>query len=449
MLVWMVYAAEVALLLSAAAFCAERAARARRGSSRWIWLTSIIASLAVPLLVSFVAIDVLSLDLLAAVGRVIPLRSITSPALSPAIWMTGHTGNLGAWRAFDPLVTRAWLAASFLLSIGLTASALHLFWRKRTWQTATVSGSDVYVARNTGPAVVGILRPRIVIPPWILRASPAQQAMVMAHERSHVEAGDQRLLAAALCVLVCMPWNIPLWWQLRRLRKAIEIDCDARVLAHGHSAADYGEVLLEVGQRQSVFIGAVAAMSERASFLEQRIRIMMSVPTRWRRMSAVTLGALSLGIAAVAAGVAPPNAVSGVVVDREAAATSIALGPDYDPSTGALASLPIAEGEAALRELVEGIVSGTPAYAGVTPDVVRTLQQELAISRSGLRANGQVQSIEFRGVGSQGWATYEVRQERGTTRWRITLAADGKISGALVQTGGNVDEIVPPSPADR
>jgi len=141
--------------------------------------------------------------------------------------------------------------------------------------------------------------------------------------------------------------------------------------------------------------------------------------------------------------------VSAVAVDREAAATSIALGPDYDPSTGALASLPIAEGEAALRELVEGIVSGTPAYAGVTPDVVRTLQQELAISRSGLRANGQVQSIEFRGVGSQGWATYEVRQERGTTRWRITLAADGKISGALVQTGGNVDEIVPPSPADR
>ncbi|HUL80695.1 MAG TPA: M56 family metallopeptidase, partial [Gammaproteobacteria bacterium] len=318
MLVWMAYAVEVALLLSAAAFCAERAARARRGSSRWIWLTSIVASLALPLLVSFVASDVLSLDLSAAVSRVIPLRSITSPALSPAIWMSGHTGELGAWRAFDPLVTRAWLAASFLLSVGLTASAVHLSWRKRTWQTATVSGSAVYVARDTGPAVVGIVQPRIVIPAWILRASAAQQAMVMAHERSHIEAGDQRLLAVALCVLVFMPWNIPLWWQLRRLRNAIEIDCDARVLTCGHSVADYGEVLLVVNQRQSVFIGAVAAMSERASFLEQRIRIMMSVPTPWRRISTVILGALSLGITAVAAGVVPPNAVSAVAVNREA-----------------------------------------------------------------------------------------------------------------------------------
>jgi len=444
MLVWMVYVAEVALLLSTAAFCAERAARARRGSSRWIWLTSIMASLVVPLLVSFVAIDVFSLDWPAAVGRVIPLRSITTPALSPAIWMSGSTGDLSAWRAFDPLLTRAWLAASFLLSVGLTASALHLFWRKRTWRTATLSGAGVYVARNTGPAVVGILRPRIVVPAWILRASAAQQDMVIAHERSHIEAGDQRLLAVALCVLVCMPWNIPLWWQLRRLRNAIEIDCDARVLTCGHSAADYGEVLLAVGQRQSIFIGAVAAMSERASFLEQRIRIMMSVPTRWRRISALTLGALSLGIAVVAAGVPPPNAVSAVAVNREAADASIDLIAD---GTGARTGRPGAEGEAALRELVEGIVSGAPAYAGVTPEVGQTLQQQLAESRSGLRAKGEVQSIEFRGVGSQGWATYEVRQERGTTRWLITLAAGGKISGVLVQAGRDVDDTTPPNPA--
>jgi hypothetical protein len=312
-----------------------------------------------------------------------------------------------------------------------------------------LSGAGVYVARDTGPAVVGILRPRIVIPAWILRAPPAQQAMVIAHERSHVEAGDQRLLAAALCVLVCMPWNVPLWWQLRRLRNAIEIDCDARVLAHGHSAADYGEVLLAVGQRQSVFIGAVAAMSERVSFLEQRIRIMMSVPTRWRRISSVSLGALSLSIAVVAGGVAPPNAVDALAVDREAAAANRDFVPDDGASTEALTGAAVGRGEAALRELVEGIVNGAPAYASVTPDVVETLRQRSATSWIGLRANGPVQSIEFRGLGSRGSAIYDVRQERGTTRWRITLAADGKISGAFVQAGRDFDEINPPNPAAR
>src|SRR5262249_37801113 len=130
MLVWIVYVAEVTLLLSVAAFCAERAARARRGSSRWIWLISIMASLAIPLLASLVAKGVANLALPAAVGRVIPLRAIATAALSPAIWMRGHAGDLSAWRPFDPLLTRAWLAASFLLSVGLTASALHLSWRK-------------------------------------------------------------------------------------------------------------------------------------------------------------------------------------------------------------------------------------------------------------------------------------------------------------------------------
>ena len=33
--------------------------------------------------------------------------------------------------------------------------------------------------------------------------------------------------------VVLMPWNLPLWWQWRRLRFAIEVDCDARVLASG------------------------------------------------------------------------------------------------------------------------------------------------------------------------------------------------------------------------
>jgi hypothetical protein len=361
MLVWMVYAAEVALLLSAAAFCAERAARARRGSSRWIWLTSTLGSLAVPLFVSFLAVDVASLEL-PAVGRVIPLGSITSAALSPAVWMSGDTGDLSAWGAFDPLLTRAWLAASFLLSVGLTASALHVSWWKRRWRTSMVSGADVYVSRDTGPAVVGILRPRIVVPAWILRASAAQQSMVVAHERSHIEAGDQKLLAVALCVLVCMPWNVPLWWQLRRLRKAIEVDCDARVLTRGHSVADYGELLLEVGQRQSVFIGAAAAMSEGVSFLEQRIRIMTSVPTRWRWISVLTHGVLSLVTATVAALVVPPNAVSAVAVNRAAAEASIdfaAAAPG--PSIREQANVPISGVLVQSGRDTEEIVAPNPA----------------------------------------------------------------------------------------
>jgi beta-lactamase regulating signal transducer with metallopeptidase domain len=237
-----------------------------------------------------------------------------------------------------------------------------LSWWKRRWRISTVSGADVYVARDTGPAVVGILRPRIVVPAWILRASAVQQSMVIAHERSHIEAGDQKLLAVALCVLVCMPWNIPLWWQLRRLRKAIEVDCDARVLTCGHSATDYGELLLEVGQRQSVFIGAVAAMSEGVSFLEQRIRIMTSVPTRWRRISVLTNGALSLVTALVAVLVAPPNAVSAVAANGAAARASIDFAVDArGPSTRGQTNVPISGAHVQPGRDADQMVAPSPA----------------------------------------------------------------------------------------
>ena len=104
-----------------------------------------------------------------------------------------------------------------------------------------------------------------------------------------------------------MPWNLPLWWQLRRLRYAIEVDCDARVLDGGIDPTHYGETLISVGERQSAYVGAVAAMSESKSFLEERIRIMISKPVRWRRAGIAALAGVSLGLTALAAQVSPPN----------------------------------------------------------------------------------------------------------------------------------------------
>ncbi|UUZ46788.1 hypothetical protein LP420_23520 [Massilia sp. B-10] len=70
-----------------------------------------------------------------------------------------------------------------------------------------------------------------MLPLWLTQSQAQQQALVMAHESSHMAARDPQLLGLALLVLVAMPWNLPMWWQLRRLRHAIEVDCDARVLA--------------------------------------------------------------------------------------------------------------------------------------------------------------------------------------------------------------------------
>jgi hypothetical protein len=54
MLAWMSYVIVVSLLLSLAALAMERSARVRQKPTRWLWGTSMIASLLVPLVISSV-----------------------------------------------------------------------------------------------------------------------------------------------------------------------------------------------------------------------------------------------------------------------------------------------------------------------------------------------------------------------------------------------------------
>jgi hypothetical protein len=170
-----------------------------------------------------------------------------------------------------------------------------------------MAGTAVYLSDDSGPAVVGFFCPQIVVPRWLTHCSPGEQELVIAHERSHLDAHDAQLLTIAVCLLVCMPWNLVLWWQLRRLRLAIEIDCDARVLRLGYPVARYGETLIAVGERQSASHAIVTARFGSKSFLERRIQNMLQTKTRYARVSAIALACLGVGLAVCAAEVAPPQ----------------------------------------------------------------------------------------------------------------------------------------------
>jgi beta-lactamase regulating signal transducer with metallopeptidase domain len=307
MLAWMLYVIMVSALLSLGAFLAERAARLKRAGTRWIWIVAIVASLALPTLVSSVAFELPNVLGEPVANRIVVLRQATTSALSPAIWLTGELAP-ASWRVADATIRNLWLGVSAAMLLALIVSGMQLLLRKRGWQRDTVAGTPVYVTEDVGPAVVGLLRPRIALPAWVREAQPAQQAAVIAHEQSHLEARDPQLFTFALALLVLMPWNLPLWWQLRRLRHAIEIDCDTRVLKAGVDPAHYGETLIAVGERQSAYVGAVAAMSESQSFLEERIEHMIRKPVKWRRLGAATLASVSIALTAIAAQVSPPNA---------------------------------------------------------------------------------------------------------------------------------------------
>jgi hypothetical protein len=91
-------------------------------------------------------------------------------------------------------------------------------------------------------------------------------------------ARDPQILTTATLLFALFPWNAPLAWMLRRLRFAMEVDCDARVVRGGADPASYGEALLYVSQRQAPAPATSIALIERPSQLERRINLMFASP---------------------------------------------------------------------------------------------------------------------------------------------------------------------------
>ena len=209
MLPWVLYVILVTLLVGMAALVAEKAARLRRARGRGIRRAAMAASVLIPLAAGSISLQ-LPASLHAAVpGGAAALRHLTAESLSTTRWIPADAARAISSQDIDAWLTRLWILASSALAIVLTGSAANLRWRRRTWVVRSVAGVAVYVAPDIGPAVVGVFRPRIVVPHWLTDLPDTQQSLVIAHERAHLQAKDPQALAVALCLLVCTPWKRP------------------------------------------------------------------------------------------------------------------------------------------------------------------------------------------------------------------------------------------------
>ena len=226
----------LALLLSAAAWRAERLLQRRGRTTRWLWLAAIAAS-----------------------------------AIAPLAWLPGV---LAAMPPEQAQLKLGWFVLSSGMLMLLALRSVWLLSHQRRWQKTSLLGTPVYLSGGIGPCVAGLLRPRIVMPVWLQLIPPRQQALLLAHAQCRLAARDPQLLALAYALIVLMPWNLPLWWQLYRLRFAIEVDCDARMLAHGHALRDYATVLRRHGQYYSGLTGAAPIVLGDPRALRRRRHLM-------------------------------------------------------------------------------------------------------------------------------------------------------------------------------
>ena len=317
MLTWMAYAAAVAGLVAGGGLALERICEALRRPRRFAWLAALTLALIVPV----TATPPPTGDTIGPVAGMVPTpgAEVAGTASQPA----PDRAPMDAAAATSP--TRTDRGAALLWGVASLSMLTMLTWvillsarARRGWKRQRIDGEEVYVSRDFGPGLVGVLRPVVVIPRWVLDRGPAVTGTVVRHEREHARARDHLTLLYAGLAAFAFPWSPAVWWMCHRLRAAVEIDCDHRVIGSGVPATEYGSLLLGIGAtrpRRRVFALTLAGPE---TLLERRLRTMLAAGTgserkRTTRTGVALLAGVAVAAMVVACEVSPPTAIGPTV----------------------------------------------------------------------------------------------------------------------------------------
>ena len=313
MATWMAYAAAVAALLAVGGLALERLCEFAGLPRRFAWLGVLALAIAIPLAAS--PPERARLPPSGVAGE-----AETGTIVGPGPGWSGddatdvRPGDAG--RSASPASVAAlvaWLLASLFALAALGTVLLRSARARTRWERRRIGDEDVYISRRFGPALVGIARPAVVMPRWVLRLGRNAGVTVVRHEREHARSGDHLVLLCAGLVVVAFPWNPGIWWICLRLRAAIEIDCDRRVIASGIPPDEYGSLLLGIGAGRRTGSVFALAMADSASLLERRLKTMCGGFAPLRTSSAVLLAALAIVSVAAACDLPAPTAIAPAV----------------------------------------------------------------------------------------------------------------------------------------
>ena len=278
MLYTVVVGAPIAFGAWAVAAVLRRYGRPERG----VWLGALVVAVAVPA---------------TALSR--PAAEASFPTESVATGVLGLPDLVvvpeeAAPIGFDAYAIALWALLSGLLLARWAIGAHRLRRASRTWPTDSFDGVEVQVTADVGPAVAGVFRPRILAPAWIATLPDSKRALVLLHEQEHIRAADPLVAALARLVRVVLPWNPVTWLLCSRLVRAVELDCDRRVLRARCDVAAYGSALLDISGRRSSRLAGAAAFAESEAPLRSRI-LAMTTPPKTVSLAAI-LASVVLGV---------------------------------------------------------------------------------------------------------------------------------------------------------
>lgn len=302
-------------LAALAALAAEQARWLVGASRRLPWLLALIATAVWPLVQS-------------GIGQFMSASPATAAMQLPMIVIVSQAANAVAsnrpWLAEGFAVL--WGLASLVLLVRLVLAARSAAAALRTGKPSVIDGAPVILSNATGPAVVGWVKPHVLWPGWLEEVDPSLRRLILRHEHEHCRANDPRWVLAAECAVVLMPWHPAVWWMRHRLRAAIELDCDSRVLSGEDDASRYGRLLMLLAQRQPS-MRLASMLAEPQSLLSRRIQTMTTTRPRHSHLRAAALSLAALA-AIVTACSSALNRAGTAPAAREASAPAQAVQAD-------------------------------------------------------------------------------------------------------------------------
>jgi len=174
--------------------------------------------------------------------------------------------------SFINAIGMSWIIGFFFTALLFTYSQW-AFHRKITPLNKT--GSNVFQTNSCtiGPALVGFFKPKIIVPKdFTERYDPVEQALVLAHERTHLRRGDN-FINAMVALIQSIFWFHPLVHLASRyIRIDQELACDSVVMAtYPRHQKRYAKLLLKAEiSRAKLPIGALWPAQSKTA-LKQRL----------------------------------------------------------------------------------------------------------------------------------------------------------------------------------
>jgi TonB family protein len=251
-------------------FCAAwLAARlARPSGPKWehrIWVTSLFAALLLPLFrLNLQQVDAFVLALFA------PAAPTTADA-SVSVFTGPTSVAASAWQISPLLITLvlATWAAAILYFTGRLLWTIHRTSILRR-NAHTIDPSEFPILHKllrdhphspqflvsqsvSGPAIIGILRPALLLPPGFLdRTATADIHAAIAHELAHLRRRDYAKNLFYEVLTLPIAWHPVAWLTRARIAESREILCDHLAAHAALGPQDYARALLRLASQQSI-----------------------------------------------------------------------------------------------------------------------------------------------------------------------------------------------------